>query len=123
MTDRDLCKRCVYSTFKNGGCFDGCNYIIYTGHKRPHDGDECLGYEPKTGRGRRRKVDIVVSEKATAAYTETAAKAKPKPKRRHPDPDREIRAAAKRIIKARNAMYDDIIMKTQHMGDNYNRIV
>lgn len=109
MTDRKLCKNCVYSGY-NGTqtkVWQGCNYIIYTGMKRPHNGDECNGYKPKDGRRKRRWTDIVISEKSTAIYIEKAAAAKQqgaggkkKKRLRYPDPDREIRAAARRIMAA-----------------------
>ena len=98
MTDRKLCKDCVYSGFSGTqvNYWQGCSYLMFTGKKRPHFGDICYGYTPKK-RHKRKKANIIVNESATAAYM---AAAKPKPKCKHPDPDREIKAAAKRILKA-----------------------
>lgn len=48
--DRKVCRKCRFSGFKGKTDeWTGCNYIIYTGEKRPHDGDLCYGYEPMIG--------------------------------------------------------------------------
>lgn len=41
MTDRHICRRCIYYT--NGD--DVCNYILTTGEKRQFDGDRCYSFE------------------------------------------------------------------------------
>ena len=52
--DRKVCRKCRFSGFKSKTDeWTGCNYIIYTGEKRPHNGDICYGFEPMIGqRGR-----------------------------------------------------------------------
>lgn len=49
MTNRRLCRRCVYYTKKD----DICNHILVTGEKRAHDGDMCFSYEAASGRDRK----------------------------------------------------------------------
>ncbi|MBP3268716.1 MAG: hypothetical protein J6M07_10435 [Ruminococcus sp.] len=48
--DRKVCQKCRFSGYYGKSTnWTGCNYIIYTGEKRPHDGDICYGFEPMIG--------------------------------------------------------------------------
>ena len=47
MVDRKICRKCIYGSFHDNNSlkgWKGCNYLLYTNKKRPHDGDICFGF-------------------------------------------------------------------------------
>lgn len=60
--DRKICRICRHSGFRGGDHWTGCNYIIDTGEKRPHDGDMCYGFEPMSEGRLPKKAKMVLEE-------------------------------------------------------------
>lgn len=145
MTDRELCRKCIHSCFSSPTYFQYCNYLDDTGNRRPHDGDNCFGFEAWDGKKKRRrrmpgkrpgrtksstlnensvqkaaKTDTDVQK---AAQIQQAALIQQAVSVIRRERDKDVRAAAQRIRNNRNKMFDEMTMWAQHMGDNVNRIV
>lgn len=113
MTDRELCRKCIHSCFSSYTRFQYCNYLDDTGNRRPHDGDVCYGFEAWDGKKKRRRQRTngsTLNENNVQKAAEAVQMAE----------DKMLRKTAARI---RNKMFDEMAMWTQHMGDDFNRIV
>ena len=107
MTDREFCRRCIHAQFDTKLSFKYCNYLEDTGRRRPHDGDECFGFE-EGKKKRRRSVSLndPVRKKPVSKANEQA-----------------VKRAVKKILRERDRAFDEAAMYVQHLGDNITRCV
>ena len=106
MTDREICRRCIHSYFDTKLSFKYCNYLEDTGRRRPHDGDECFGFE-EGRKTRRRSVSLEDTVKKPDKKADEQA----------------VKRAVRKIIRERDRAFDEAVMYVQHMGDNITRCV
>ena len=111
MTDRQFCRRCIHSYFDAKNSFKYCNYLEDTGRHRPHDGDECFGFE-EGRKCRRRSITL-----------DDPVKKSPDPVSSSVSDAQAVKRAARKITRERNSDLDEAVMYVQHMGDNITRCV